>query len=283
MSAIILAISTSFPEMFVGITSALEGSPELTLGVAVGSNIANISLVAGITAVVVGKVGVHGDFLKRDVWIALVAGLLPLVLVIDGTLSRVDGLVLLSVYGAYATSFFHTQYETIAAVHNEESFFYRFVKRFNHVNGVKKKELGRLFVGLALLLFSADIIVRVAVIFGESLGISVFVIGLVILAIGTSLPELAFSLRSTEDHQPSMFFGNLLGSTIANSTLIIGTTSVIEPIVVTDTGRYLFASLAFVVIYYTFWRFIKSKNSLERKEGIVLILLYLVFLIAEFV
>ena len=81
LSAVLLAIGTSFPELFVGITSAIEQSPNLTLGVVFGSNIANILLVAGFSAFLHGKVFVHGDFLKRDVWIALGAGILPIILV----------------------------------------------------------------------------------------------------------------------------------------------------------------------------------------------------------
>jgi len=109
LSAIILALGTSLPELFIGVTSALEKSPSLALGVVLGSNIANIALVGGITALVVGKIEVHGSFLKRDVFLALLAGILPIILILDGELSRVDGLVLLAAYAAYASSFFKSR------------------------------------------------------------------------------------------------------------------------------------------------------------------------------
>src|SRR3970040_1332393 len=98
LSAILLAMATSFPELFVGVTSALEQTPHLSLGNVLGANIANISLVAGISAFIIGKVNVHGEFIKREVLVALVAGIFPLVLIFDGELGRVDGLILLSVY-----------------------------------------------------------------------------------------------------------------------------------------------------------------------------------------
>src|SRR3989344_5600545 len=88
LSAILLAVATSFPELFVGITSALEGTPSLSFGNVLGANIANISLVAGLSAFFAGKVYVQGGFLKKDVIIALIAGVLPLFLVLDKTLSR---------------------------------------------------------------------------------------------------------------------------------------------------------------------------------------------------
>jgi cation:H+ antiporter len=103
------------------------------------------------------------------------------------------------------------------------------------------------------------------------------------LAVGTSLPELAFSLRSVTDHEPSMFFGNLLGSTIANSTLIIGIASFISPIEVVAVNQYFKAVIAFIVVFIVFWLFIRSKHRLERWEGGLLLLLYFLFLVVEFV
>lgn len=281
LSAIILAVGTSFPELFVGITSALEGSSSLTLGVVMGSNIANIALIAGITGLVVGKINVHGSFLKKDVWIALAAGVLPLLLVLDKSLSRVDGLILLSVYAAYATSFFRGRYLEIAEEHKKENFVYRFFREVNHIDSKKTKEMGRLFLGIALLLFSADMIVRLSESLASTIGIPVFVVGVVILAIGTSLPELAFSLRSIEDHQPSMFFGNILGSTIANSTLILGVTTIINPIEIMAINQYVIAAVAFIVVFLAFWAYIKSGHKLERKEAVVLLLLYAIFIVVE--
>ncbi len=283
LSAVVLAIGTSLPELFVGVTAALEGQPQISLGDTMGSNIVNITLVVGLAALVVGKVGVHGNFLKRDVWIALVAGVLPILLLLDGTLSRVDGMILLTVYAAYATSFFRTQFTQIAKEQQEEGYVYRFIRKFNHVDAQKRKELGRLFVGLALLLFSADVIVKSSTALAEYAGISSFVIGLIVVAIGTSLPEFAFSLRSLEDHQPSMFFGNILGSTIANSTLVIGIVAIISPIEVVEMGKYLTAALFFVIVFLVFWLFIRSKHRLDRWEAGVLVLLYVVFVIAVLV
>jgi cation:H+ antiporter len=281
-SAIILALGTSFPELFVGITSAIEKQPNLSLGVVMGSNIANIALVGGMSAFFVGKVRVWGNYLRHDVWIALLAGILPLVLILDKTLSRVDGLVLLAVYFAYATGFFRVRYEQIGKEQQEEKFVYRFFRQFNHINGVKTKEFGRLFAGLALMLFSADAIVRLSSELASQANVPIFLVGLVVLAIGTSLPELAFSFRSLEEHEPSMFFGNLLGSTIANSTLIIGVSSVIYPIKIVAVGEYFLAVLAFVIIFSVFWLFIRTKHRLDRWEAGTLLFLYLVFLVLEF-
>ena len=281
ISALILALGTSLPELFVGVTSALEGEPNLALGVVIGSNIANISLVAGTAALLAGKVIVRGDYLRKDVSIALLAGVLPLILLLDGSLNRVDGLILIAVYAAYASSFFRERYEDIAEEHKKENFATRFFREFTHINGDITKEYGRLFIGIALLLLSADVIVKASQSIGTMMGISIFVIGLILIAIGTSLPELAFSIRSLKSHTPSMFFGNLLGSVIANSTLVIGITCLIAPMYIDKAGQYVIAGLTFVIVSILFWTFIKSKHILERWEAFVLVFVYFVFVLAE--
>lgn len=283
ISAIILAVGTSLPELFVGITSAIEGVPNVSLGVVLGSNIANTALITGLVALILGKINVHGEYLKRDVFMALVAGLSPLALMADGILGRVDGLVLLFVYASYTASFFKDKFAEITSEHNQESFFYRFFREINHIDFDITKEYGKLFISLALMLFSSQQIISASEKLAVSIGIPIFVVGLIILAIGTSLPELVFSLRSIKGGEPKMFFGNLLGSTIANSTLIVGLTAVISPITITSFVDYRNAIIAFVIIFISFWFFIRSKHRLDRLEGLVLILMYLIFVIIEFV
>jgi cation:H+ antiporter len=284
LSVIILAIGTSFPELFVGITSALESNPGVSLGDVTGSNIANLALVGGLAALVAGRVRVRGEYIRRDIVVSMIAGIIPLLLLLDRTLNRVDGFILWFVYLAYASSFFRRRFVEIGREQQEEeSFIYRFMRRFNHVNidKAKRRELGRLFVGIALMLFSADMIVRFATSLAEAAHVPEFVIGLVIVAIGTSLPELAFSFRSLEDHEPSMFFGNLLGSTIANSTMVIGTVAIIHPIHLAAPDKYFMAVVTFITVFVAFWFFIRSKHRLDRWEALMLLFLYIAFIIIE--
>lgn len=282
LSAIILALATSFPELFVGITSAIEGASNLSLGVVLGSNIANIALVGGLTAFFVGKVHVYGEYMRRDVWIAFLAGILPIILASDGILNRIDGLILLTIYFAYSTGFFKKRYIEIGKEQQEEGFVYRFMRRFNHIDSAKSREFGKLFLGIAVMLFSADSIVKLSKLLAIEANIPLFLVGLFILAAGTSLPEFAFSLRSLEDHEPSMFFGNLLGSVIANSTLIVGVVSLIRPIEIFAFNEYLVASIFFVILFIIFIIFIRTKHRLDRWEAAVLLLLYSLFLFIEF-
>ena len=138
-------------------------------------------------------------------------------------------------------------------------------------------------MGMAIMLFSADMIVKLSKSLALQANIDVFVIGLIVLAIGTSLPEFAFSLRSLEDGQPTMFLGNILGSVIANSTLIVGITVLINPLNQIVFSEYLIAVLIFIASFLVFWFFIKTKHTLVRWEAGMLLLLYLIFLVVEFV
>lgn len=282
VSAVILAMGTSFPELFVGVTAALEGSPALSLGNVLGANIANLTLVLGGAALIFGSVGVHGAFLRREVFIAFFAGLAPIFLILDRSLSRVDGLILIALYGLYAASLFRERFEAIAKEYQEEGFWYRFLRRVRDTEGELGRELGRLFLGLALLLFSADVIVRLAKILASQAGIPILVVGLIVLSIGTTLPELAFSFRALLSHSPTIVFGNLLGSIITNSTLVIGLVATIRPITVVARREYLLATIAFFLAYLLFWFFIRTKHRLDRWEAAALFVLYLTFALLAF-
>lgn len=281
VTTFLLALATSLPELFVGITSALEGSPSLALGNIIGSNIADLSLVIGGAALIGGTVGVHGIFLRRDVFYAFLAGAAPMVLLFDRNLSRVDGLILLALYGFYNFWVFTEHYRELIATRGEqEGFIRRLIRRVNHRG--TKTELAWLFLGIALLLFSADMLVRIASRMAISLNVPLLLIGLFLVAVGTSLPELAFELKAVREKQSEMVFGDLLGSIVANGTLIIGITSLISPIRIRAFDEYLLATMAFVVMFALFYLFIRTKRKLERWEGAVLLGVYLLFVLLEF-
>lgn len=282
ISAILLAIGTSFPEIFVGLSSALANTPEISLGIVLGSNIANIALVAGFTALVSRRIYVRGSYIGRDMGIALLAGLAPLIFLADGRISRPDGVVLLAIYVAYAFSFFKSHFLEVAEGQEEDKFVYRIIRQINSFGKGMKKEIFRLTVGVALLLISATVVVAIARTIAVTLNVPVFVISLVVLAVGTSLPEIAFSIRSMKDHEPGMFLGNLLGSTIANSTLVVGIASIVQPIKVNLNGHYFTAGSTFILVSLLFWYFTRTKRRIDRWEGALLILVYAIFVIVEF-
>lgn len=284
LSAIILAIGTSFPEMSVGITSAVQGVPLLSFGDVIGSNIANISLVLGIAGLSAGSIYVRGKLLKRDVWIALVSGVAPLILLSDGAITRPDAVMLLGIYVAYSFGFFKARYVELGREFEVDRELYRFLRSLKQfdLKSSKSRNVLRLFAGLLLLVISAAVIVRISMLLAMNLGLPIFAVGLIMVAIGTSLPELAFSFRALKDHEPGMFFGNILGSTIANSTLIVGVVAIIEPIRNTEESSFLIAGVAFVLMSVMLWFFARTKRRIDWWEALLMLVLYVSFVAAEF-
>lgn len=283
LSALVLSVATSLPELFVAITSSLNGVSTLSLGNVLGANITNLTLVVGLSAVIAGSVAIHGGIVKKEILMATIAGTIPIFLSIDGNLSRVDGLVLLATYVAYVTSFFELRFIEIGTHFFNHKFILRIVKNFKSIDQLLDGSLGRLFVGIAALLFSADLIVNLAKLVASNLNLPVFLVGLILLSLGTTLPELAVSFKSIKTGQPGIFFGNLMGSIIVNSTLVIGIAVVVNPITLLNLSNEIYSAVAFIVSFVVFWLFVKTKACLEKWEAVFLLLIYIIFVISQFI
>ncbi|MBN1263639.1 MAG: sodium:calcium antiporter [Candidatus Pacebacteria bacterium] len=283
ITAFILALATSLPELFIGISSALEGTPALSLGNVIGSNIADLSLVIGGAAVLGGGLSIEGLFLKRDVFYAFLAGSAPMLLLFDRKLSRIDGIILLILYGFYNFSVLSERVSQVAEGRGKKQGWVRKILRRLKVGPSTRqvKEIAWIFFGAALLLFSADMLVKTAKTLALELNLPVLLIGLIIVAVGTSLPELVFEIKAIKAQKPQMALGDLLGSIVANGTLVIGTTALIAPFRVRAFGDYLLATMAYVVVFGLFYFFVRTKRKLERWEGAFLIGFYLAIVLFE--
>jgi cation:H+ antiporter len=278
ITSLLLAFATSIPELVVGVTAALEGRPNLALGVVLGSNIADISLVIGGAAVISGTFSVAGEFLKIDIFSVFLAGAMPLMLLLDGDLSRVDGVILLLVYLMYNYGLLSSRKKR-PEDGKSRLLTMGLTKTFNKK---MNKWLAWLFLGAAMLMFSADMIVKVGSSLAEVMGVPVFLVGLFLVAIGTSLPELSFEIKAIKKKQAGMALGDLFGSVVANSTLVLGVVSLISPIkLVNGLSEYLLAAAAFGVLFLLFWYMVRTKRKLERWEGVVLLVSYVLFILAE--
>lgn len=280
LTGLILGLATSLPEFFVGLSAAIEGKPILSLGNIIGANIANLSLVVGGAALLGGTVLVHGDFLRRDSFYAFLAAASPMLLLTDKVLSRLDGFILLALYVFYQIVVF-TEHPGHLQKDKEEKPG-RLLRRFNYSSKTKYKEIGWIFLGIALLLFAADALVKIAVNLAMAFNLPLLLIGLLIVAVGTTLPELVFEIEASRNRQSSMFLGNLLGSIVANGTLIIGLVALISPFRIQTLESYLLSTISFLLIFVIFYFFIRTKHRLDRWEGGLLLLIYLIFVFIEF-
>lgn len=277
-----LAISTSLPELMVSIVAAFAGNTSLILGNIIGSNIANLSLVIGGAALIGGTLKVSGDILSRDIYLTGAAGFLPILLIADGTLSRPDGIVLLVIYLVMISTFLRVHNQNLVSHAIQISPMRRIFEVMKSKQG--NSNLLKLLLGLGILLTSSHFIVQLSTSLAITTGLPTIFIGLFIVAVGTSLPELALEMKAIYKGQDKIALGNLLGSIVANSTLILGLSALIHPLTLTNRGLipYALAIVAFTIIYFAFFYFVRTKKKLEWWEGLVLILGYAIFVYLEF-
>lgn len=258
----IIAIGTSMPEFCVSFVSALKGTPDLAVGNIVGSNIFNALLIVGCAAMV-APMTILPSTVKRDIPFALVASVLLLIMCLDATISRLDAAILFVLFVIFMVITIRSarngqgsdaQEETQKAISPLRAWLY-------------------MFLGLVCLIFGSNIFVDSASALASSLGVSDAVIGLTIVAGGTSLPELATSVVSARKGQSGIAIGNVLGSNVFNILMILGVTGLIQPMQITGITSVDLSML--VISMILLWLFSYTKYTLSRWEGAVLTAVFL--------
>jgi len=270
ISFLVVAIATSLPEVVVGITSALEGNPNLSFGNAIGSNIALLTLVIALPVFFSAKgISTRTILHSRDAYYSVFFALLPITLIVDGTLTRVDASILLITYFFY-----------FVKVWRRSSQIEHILEQFEGVNIWKE---GFFFLlSLVFLLGASELIVYSASTLSLGLGWGLTFVGLTVTAIGTSLPEIAFTLGASRGRYQQEILGDIVGSIVANSTFVLGLTALIHPITITN-GEVSFTSLGlFVVIMLVFLRFTRTKEKIDKFEAAILLMMYFGFIAVEY-
>lgn len=272
ISFLLVAIATSLPEIVVGVTSAIENNPILSFGNAIGSNVALITLVIALPILLNTSPGLSTRSVlhSNDAYYTMFFCFLPIILLYDGALQRLDGVLLIMVY----VSYFFIVWRRSKGVE-------KILEQLEEVNVWKQAVI--FFGSLILLLLSSEVIVTSAINLSAGLGLSIAFVGLTITAIGTSLPEIAFAIGAAakERHQQEIL-GNVVGSMVANSTAVLGFTAIITPIVIKDGQFGLITIISFILLLLIFLRMIKTREKIDKKEALVLLLLYFAFLAFEY-
>ena len=257
----IVAAGTSAPEFFVSLVSALNGTSDMAIGNVVGSNTMNAMLIVGAAALVAPMV-ISKSTVKKDIPCSVLASILLVVLAFDGALGRFDGIILLLGFAAFMAYTLMQAKTGKADVVRENS-------------PVWKNILFVVF-GLAGLVVGSNLFVDAASDIALSLGISEAVVGLTIVAGGTSLPELATSVVAARKGQSAIAIGNVIGSNVFNILLILGLTATINPLeiegITTVDMAVMLLSVALI------WLFSRTRYTVERWEGAVLLLGYMAYL-----
>lgn len=277
---IFIAFGTSIPNLFIGISSAFHKIPQLSLGDVLGGNVVDLTLALALVVFIAKGLSVESKIVQSSSFFTIGVALLPLVLILDGNLSRADGLILLMAFFLYIRWLFAKK-ERFAKIYDsateQESIPFRAARNLKSIF----KNIGKLTAGLLLLLLSSEIIVRLAVIFSQKLDVSPAFIGLLIIGLGNCLPEIQFSIAAIRAGQTWMALGNLMGSVIIISTLVLGTVALITPIQITDFSPFAVARFFLLLIALFFLIFIRTDRKITRKEAFFLLSLYAAFVIAE--
>lgn len=254
----IVACGTSMPEFFVSLMSALNDTPDMAVGNVVGSNIMNSMLIVGCAAVAAPLV-ISRSTVRKDIPFAVGASLLLILLSLDSTVGRIDGIILLVGFVGFMA---YTLWQAKGSKAEADT--------------VKQQNIWLsacyILLGLAGLVFGSNLFVDSASSVASSLGVSESVIGLTIVAGGTSLPELATSVVAARKGQSAIAIGNVIGSNVFNILLILGATAAISPLqmegITTLDMAVMFGSVALV------WLFSFTRYTVERWEGFALLALY---------
>lgn len=257
----IVAMGTSAPEAAVSINAGLAGNSDISLGNIVGSNIFNLLVVIGACAVIF-PANADEDILKRDLWWNIGVSVLLLIAIMDGTLSRFEGLFFLAVFIFYL-------YLMVRSA----------MKNRMEETPMNVMPLGKslLFVagGLAAVVFGGDMVVDNASLIAKAWGMSDTLVGLTIVAVGTSLPELVTSITASKKGDSGIALGNAVGSCLFNILFILGSASTLTPIhavpeLIIDTAILILVTIIILIIA-------KTRKKTTRAEGLVCVILYIIY------
>lgn len=264
----IVAMGTSLPECAVSITASISNNNALAVSNAVGSNIFNLMVVCGACALF-APLAVDVKTLKKEFPFSVICALLLLVMGYLGTsLGRIDGILLTAVFVIYLLWMVMSAKKARQAS-DENSDDYEILPVWKCI----------IFIigGAAAIMFGGDFVVDGASVIAKSLGLSQNLIGLTVVALGTSLPELVTSIVAAKKNEVDMAVGNVIGSNIFNILLVLGVASAISPIAfITENMIDIIILVIFSIIV---WLFAWTKRQIQRKEGLLMLLAYLAFMI----
>jgi len=277
VASLIMGFVSSMPEFFVGVTASLSGKSELSFGNVIGSNIFLLTLVIGVAVLLGGKIKLKGKTVQRSLLFAGLYALLPLLLMIDGEASRVDGLILIialvfyvreliSAQRRFSKTFLGDKEETKETVREFKSFL---------------KDSGIFLLTFGLMILSAQAIVFSATRLALQFNLSLVLIGALGVALGTSLPELSFGIRSVIMKQKEMVLGSVFGSIVVNSALVLGITCLIRPFKIYNSSLYISAFIFTGAIVLAFLIFSKTGDEVTKKEAKILLFFYVLFFIIQ--
>jgi cation:H+ antiporter len=268
---ILMAFATSIPELFVGISSALQGVPQLSMGNILGANIIDLTLLTGIFILMAKGIKFKSKKLGKEIYFMFGGILLLIILYLIGnSLSRIDGIILLCLFLTH----------TLLIMKKRK----RYYKKSNNSEKYQQKRLLYVLVfmiSLIVLFVSSKYVVQYSSSIALDLNLPEIFIGLFLISIATTLPELVFGINAVILKHPEMSIGDQAGTIFTNTCLILGIVALIHPITV-SFNPFLISGAFMLISAFIFVAFVKSGKKLDIYEGISLIGLYFFFVIIQF-
>jgi len=268
IGATLIALGTSLPEMAASIAASAQGHSQIAIANIIGSNILNITLVLGLVFLIARSVNPHRDFFARDSSWALFPVFIFILMLSDGVIGRFEGLLLIGLMGAYLLFLIQDGQELLEEEYSEE------------VPSAESFRWARtavwLLVGFVAVIYGADYLIESARGIARELGISEWIIGIVMISMGTSMPELIVSIVAARKGKADMAIGNIIGSNMANISVALGAAALTRPLTLDpvtylyDIGTLLVATLMLV--------FIAANKLYNRAAGIALLIVLGLFL-----
>jgi cation:H+ antiporter len=266
----VMAIGGSLPNLFVGLSSVAHGIPQLSFGDVMGNSVVDLTLVVALAVLVGSDLLAEGKLVQTSAFLTISIALLPLLLILDGVLGRGDGIALIIVFLGYA--------------------FWMFTKRRFYqqtFDGNQKPPLKhfrsflsgllQIILGGILLFAAAEGMVRSASFFSNEFSLPIALIGILGLGLTSALPELYFAIAAARRGKSWVILGELMGSVIVLTTLVLGVVAFLQPIVIDDFSPFAVARFFMILSALFFLIFVRTGRKITRKEALMLIALYLVF------
>ncbi|MDA1337660.1 MAG: sodium:calcium antiporter [bacterium] len=270
----VMAIGGSLPNLFIGLSSIAHGIPELSFGDIVGNSVVDLTLVIALAVLIGSDLVAEGKLMQTSAFLTISIALLPLLLILDGVLGRGDGIALIIVFFGYATWMFTKRkyyQQTLDENHRPP------LKRFGSFMG----GFLQILLGGVLLIASVEGIVRSADFFALEFSVPIALIGILGLGLASALPELYFAVAAARKGKSWMILGEITGSVIVLTTLILGIVAFLQPIVVEDFSPFALARFFMILAAMFFLIFIRTGRKITKKEAFILIILYFAFVVAE--
>jgi len=275
LTSFLMIFAVALPELIVALVASFSKLSIISLGNVLGSNLINLTFILGIIAVMLGGVKVESKIIRRDAWIAFGIAFLPVIMALRGGISRIGGFILIAVFCWYIYYILKTRKE--------------FRHRVDYISNPlieSKKTLKLIFyfiLALAVLILSSWGIVETAKLIAINLYVPISLIAIILVAVGTALPELIFGIRSRVVKHEGLSFENLISSIMVNSTFIVGIAAIINPIKIENPKIIMIAGGFMLLAIFMANIFLKNDKKISKKEGWALIGFYVLFLIAEFI